>query len=50
MKLLKQDKGQKACVHSFVNSIINGRDAPITYEETIESSRVSIEIANSLLG
>ena len=48
MKLLKQDKGQKTCVNSFVNSIINGRDAPIPYKETIESSRVSIEVANSL--
>ena len=50
MKLLKQDKGQKTCVNSFVNSIINGRDAPIPYKETIESSRVSIEVANSLFG
>ena len=50
MKLLKQDKGQKTCVNSFVNSIINGRDAPIPYKETIESSRVSIEVANALRG
>ena len=48
MKLLKQDKGQKACVQSFINSIINGKDAPIPYKETIESSRVSIEVANAM--
>jgi len=48
MRLFKQDKGQKDCVQSFVNSIIEGKDAPIPYAETIESSRVSIEVANTL--
>jgi predicted dehydrogenase/threonine dehydrogenase-like Zn-dependent dehydrogenase len=50
MRLFKQDKGQKDCVQSFVNSIIEGKDAPIPYVETIESSRVSIEVANTLRG
>ena len=50
MKLFKQDKGQKTCVQSFVSSIIDGKEAPIPYEETIESSRVSIEVANALRG
>ncbi len=50
MKLFKQDKGQKACVQSFIKSIINGTDVPIPYIETIESSRVSIEVANALRG
>jgi predicted dehydrogenase/threonine dehydrogenase-like Zn-dependent dehydrogenase len=50
MKLFKQDKGQKACVQSFVSSIIDGKEVPIPYEETIESSRVSIEVANALRG
>jgi predicted dehydrogenase len=48
MKLFKQDKGQKACVRSFVESIANGRECPIPYNEVMESSRVSIEIANLL--
>ena len=48
MKLFKQNKGQKACVQAFTNSIIHAKDTPIPYEETIESSRVSIEIANLL--
>lgn len=48
MKLFKQDKGQKACAKAFIDSISNGSEAPIPYEEVMESSRVSIEIANAL--
>tara|TARA_B110000305_G_scaffold59911_1_gene66371 strand:- start:878 stop:3010 length:2133 start_codon:yes stop_codon:yes gene_type:complete len=48
MKLFMQDKGQKACVKAFTDSIINGKESPILYEELMESSRVSIEVANSL--
>ncbi|MBE8233071.1 MAG: zinc-binding dehydrogenase [Endozoicomonadaceae bacterium] len=48
MKLLKQDKGQKACAKAFILSIKEGNQAPISYEEVMESSRVSIEIANLL--
>ena len=50
MKLLKQDKGQNACVKAFINSIGEGTESPIPYDEIMESSRVSIEIANSLRG
>jgi predicted dehydrogenase/threonine dehydrogenase-like Zn-dependent dehydrogenase len=48
MKLFKQDKGQKSCAKAFIDSISNGSEAPIPYEEVMESSRVSIEVANSL--
>jgi predicted dehydrogenase/threonine dehydrogenase-like Zn-dependent dehydrogenase len=48
MKLFKQDKGQKACAKAFIESIANGRECPIPYNEVMESSRVSIEIANLL--
>jgi predicted dehydrogenase/threonine dehydrogenase-like Zn-dependent dehydrogenase len=48
MKLFIQDKGQKACAKAFIESIINGEESPISYEEVMESSRVSIEVANSL--
>ena len=48
MKLLKQDKGQNACVKAFINSISKGTEPPISYDEIMESSRVSIEVANSL--
>jgi len=48
MKLFKQDKGQKACAKVFIESIANGEESPISYEEVMESSRVSIEVANLL--
>ena len=48
MKLFKQDKGQKACVKAFLDAIREGQPSPIPYNELIESSRVSIEIAESL--
>jgi len=48
MKLLKQDKGQKDCVKVFLDAIREGKESPIPYNELIESSRVSIEIAESL--
>jgi predicted dehydrogenase/threonine dehydrogenase-like Zn-dependent dehydrogenase len=48
MKLFKQDKGQKACAKAFIESIVNGKESPISYEEVMESSRLSIEVANSL--
>jgi predicted dehydrogenase/threonine dehydrogenase-like Zn-dependent dehydrogenase len=48
MRLFKQDKGQKACVKAFLESILNGKECPIPYDEIIESSRVSIEVANLL--
>ncbi|MGS2722703.1 bi-domain-containing oxidoreductase [Porticoccus sp. GXU_MW_L64] len=43
-----QDKGQLACAEAFVGAIKNGTSSPISFEEILEVSRVSIEIANSL--
>jgi predicted dehydrogenase len=43
-----QNKGQNECANAFVKSILNGESSPIPYEEIIEISRVTIEIANSL--
>ena len=48
MKLMRQDKGQQACAAAFIESIRGGLDSPIPYDEVIESSRISIEIANEL--
>ena len=48
MKLRKQDKGQKACAKAFIDSIREGKPSPIPYEEVMESSRVSIEVAELL--
>lgn len=48
MKLFRQDKGQKACVQAFVASIRDGKPSPIPYDEVMESSRITIEVANAL--
>ncbi len=48
MKLMKQNKGQIACTKAFVEAIKSGKPSPIPYEEVMESSRVSIEVAESL--
>jgi predicted dehydrogenase len=48
MKLLKQDKGQQACARAFLDAIREGKPSPISYDEIMESSRVSIEVAESL--
>ena len=47
-RLLRQDKGQKACAAAFVESIRAGTSAPIPYEEIMEVARVSIEVAEQL--
>jgi len=48
MKLTRQDKGQKACAKAFIDAVRDGKQTPIPYEEVMESSRVSIEVAESL--
>jgi len=48
MKLMKQDKGQIACAKAFVDAVKSGNPSPIPYEEVMESSRISIEVAESL--
>lgn len=44
MKLLRQDKGQKACAAAFIKVLREGGPAPIPFEEIIEVSRVSIAL------
>jgi hypothetical protein len=48
MKLYKQDKGVKDCVNSFISSINKGDDSSIPYDEIMESSRISILVAELL--
>ena len=48
MNLWRQNKGQNACAKAFIDSIRDGKPSPINFDEIIESSRISIEIANSL--
>jgi predicted dehydrogenase len=48
MNLLSQDKGQLNCVKAFVNSIKDGKDTPISFNEVIEVAKISIQISNQL--
>ncbi len=48
MNLWSQDKGNQACAAGFVQAIREGKSSPISFEELMEVSRVSIEIAESL--
>ncbi len=45
MNLWRQDKGQKACAKAFVEAIKARGPAPIPFDEVLEVSRVSIELA-----
>jgi predicted dehydrogenase/threonine dehydrogenase-like Zn-dependent dehydrogenase len=45
MNLWQQDKGQRACATAFVKAVEQGGAPPIPFEEVMEVSRVSIEIA-----
>jgi predicted dehydrogenase len=48
MNLWRQDKGQHACAEAFVDAVARGGTAPIPYDEIVEVSRVSIEVAEML--
>ena len=47
LNIRRQDKGQKACVATFLQAIRNGEASPIPFQEIVEVSRISIEIAES---
>jgi predicted dehydrogenase len=46
-RLLRQDKGQKACAAAFVSVLRQGGPSPIPVEELLEVSRVAIELAQA---
>ncbi|MGH8614531.1 MAG: Gfo/Idh/MocA family protein, partial [Gammaproteobacteria bacterium] len=48
MNLWRQNKGQAACVKTFIEALRSGGTAPIPLEEIIEVSRVSIEAQQAL--
>jgi predicted dehydrogenase len=48
MNLWRQDKGQKACAAAFVKAVEQGGQAPIPFDEVIEISRISIELAETV--
>jgi predicted dehydrogenase len=45
MNLWRQDKGQKACAKAFIQAIEGRAPVPIPFDEILEVSRVSIELA-----
>jgi predicted dehydrogenase len=45
MNLWRQDKGQHACAAAFVQSVQRGAPAPIPFDEILEVSRVTIQVA-----
>lgn len=49
MNLWKQDKGNAACVAAFVAAIEQGAAAPISFDELVEATRVSFDIADALI-
>jgi predicted dehydrogenase len=48
LNLWRQDKGQQACVRAFVEAVQKGRASPIPFDEIVEVTRVSIEVAESV--
>jgi predicted dehydrogenase len=49
LKLWRQDKGQIACAAAFVDAIAKGGSAPIPFEELVEVTRVTFDVAAQLL-
>ena len=47
-KTYSQDKGQETCVKEFLDSVKNNSLAPIPFEDIIEVSKITIDIAESL--
>ena len=48
MNLWRQDKGQRACAAAFLGAIRTDGPSPIPFDQVIESSRISIEVADAL--
>lgn len=47
-RLWRQDKGQKTCVATFLETVRQGLPSPIPLEEILEVSRISIELQKTL--
>ena len=48
MNLWRQDKGHKLEIQTFLDSVRFGKQSPISINELIEETRITLEIANSL--
>ncbi|MDY7031089.1 MAG: bi-domain-containing oxidoreductase [Thermodesulfobacteriota bacterium] len=46
MKLLKQDKGQRACAAAFIRAVQNGGPLPIPFHEICQSTEVTLNLAS----
>ena len=47
-RLLRQDKGNSALVAAFVNSLQEGRDVVIPFNEIVEVTQTCLDLSNSL--
>jgi len=47
VKLWRQDKGQVACAAAYLAALTSGGPSPIPFDEIVEVSRVSIELAGA---
>ncbi len=45
MNLWRQDKGQSACAAAYIDAVAKGMPTPIPFDEIVEVSRVSIQVA-----
>lgn len=48
MSTWAQDKGQKKCVSTFIDSVKNGKQSPIPFNELLEVAEFSIKASNEL--
>lgn len=48
MNLMRQNKGQQACVEAFLSAVANGTETPIPVEEIFEVARVTLQVAQQL--
>lgn len=46
--MMRQDKGQKTEVKLFVEAILNGRGAPISFDEIYSASLITFKILESI--
>ncbi|MER8479339.1 bi-domain-containing oxidoreductase [Mesorhizobium sp. M1163] len=46
MRLWRQDKGQKGCAAAFVEAVKKGKESPIDWNQLLEVSRITIELAD----
>jgi predicted dehydrogenase/threonine dehydrogenase-like Zn-dependent dehydrogenase len=45
MNLWRQDKGNRACIVQFIDAVRTGADSPIPFEQLMEVTRVTIQLA-----